>query len=150
MSISDQYTDFLFNYLTVDGKCAHHIDRPKSISINQNTFLKISNVYFSDQIEFKINKNKLLEITQRFFNTNQKIQCFIFEKVGVDSDKTNITVNIPKNIISRFIVSNVISDEDNSISSNISIESLSSNDEEEINDFIQIEKKNIDKDKYFL
>ena len=149
MSISDQYTDFLFNYLTVDGKCAHHIDRPKSISINQNTFLKISNVYFSDQIEFK-NKNKLLEITQRFFNTNQKIQCFIFEKVGVDSDKTNITVNIPKNIISRFIVSNVISDEDNSISSNISIESLSSNDEEEINDFIQIEKKNIDEDKYFL
>ena len=53
MSISDQYTDFLFNYLTVNGKCAHHIDRPKSISINQNIFLKITNVYFSDQIEFK-------------------------------------------------------------------------------------------------
>ena len=152
MSISDQYTDFLFNYLTVDGKCAHHIDRPKSITINQNIFLKITNVYITDQIEFKIKKNKLLEITQKFFNTKQKIQCFIFEKVGINSDKTNITVNIPKNIISKFIVSNVIdSDEDNNSDySNVSIESLSLSDEEENNDFKELEKKNISEDKYFL
>ena len=75
MSISDQYTDFLFNYLTV-------MENVHITLIDQNQFsqskhiLKISNVYFSDQIEFKINKNKLLEITQRFFIQIKKFNVY--------------------------------------------------------------------------
>ena len=143
MSVLEKFTNHLFNYFTVNGKCAHHIDRPKEISIDQGSILKIINVYISDQIEFKINKEKLIKITQNFFNTQIKFKCCIIEKIGNNSDKTNITINIPKILLNKCITSNTNDSDNESNDSSFSIDDIS--DDEDINDSVEI-----DKDKYFL
>ena len=143
MSVSQEFTNHLFDYLTVNGKCAHHIDRPKTIFLDQGTILKITNVYSSSQIEFKINKEKLIKIAQKFFNTTIKLKCFVIEKIGNNSDKTNITIYLPKNLMNKIIVSDEIDGDNESIESSISISDIS--DDENINDSVEIVK-----DKYIL
>ena len=143
MSVSQEFTNHLFNYLTVNGKCAHHIDRPKTIFLDQGPILKITNVYIADQIEFKINKEKLIRITQNFFNTKIKFKCCVIEKIGNNSDKTNITINVPKNLLNKIVISDEIDSDNESIDSSISISDIS--DDENINNSIEVEK-----DKYFL
>jgi len=162
MNICEQYCDYLYNYFTANGRCAHYIEKPKIHIVNQGHIKKISSVYNSQEIEFKINKNRLEKITQDFFTTNQKINCMIIENIGLQNNKTNITVNIPDNIVnenSKNIIESSIIVEDSEISSNnsytsyVDIESIS-DDEENITDDVEVIEKPLDivssNIKYFL
>ena len=134
MIIFNKYCEYLFNYLTVNGKCAHYIDRPKINIIDQGMYKKITCVYNSDQIEYKINKSKLIKITQDFFNINFKINCFIIKNVGPNSDKTNLTVMIPNFIFKKLKLNK---NNNQNIKSQKYIENFN-NIDEEIKDYIEI------------
>ena len=128
-SIYENFRNYLHNFFTFNGKCAHYIEEPRYNLIKNHNLTTIILVFNSDEIEYKINKEKLDYLTNKYFfqinNIRDKITSNIIENIGTNSNKTNITININQ-YNNTELVNIIMSDDD--YDENIVI----SGDEEEI------------------
>lgn len=92
-----KFADYLYDYFTFNGKCAHYIQKSSLKLDNYENHKTLTMVFNYDEIEYKYNKNKIQNVINQYFNQKYNVKFQITEKVGIKHDKVNFMFFIQKN-----------------------------------------------------
>lgn len=102
-----QFGNYLHNYLTYNGKCAHYIERPTIYYHETEYNIRFCYVYISDEIEYKLTMTNLKSLVANYLMDKKKEDLFrnikdsknyIVQRVGTQHKQTNISVGFMKSI----------------------------------------------------
>ena len=78
--------------MTCNDKCAHYIEKPTIYSHETKDIIRFSYIYVSEQIEYKLNKEKLESYLKNFENHSSESQIkFMLEFKPEILKKLNFT-----------------------------------------------------------